>query len=60
MFYFKFKDKYGAELYASINVDNVDKATPEQKQAFFEELKKICKTDSIDEVSKEEYETETE
>ncbi len=60
MFYFKFKDINGIEAYGSITVDNVDKATPEQKQDFIERLKRICKAVTLEEVSKEEYEAETE
>ncbi len=55
MFYFKFTDQHGNEMYASITVQNADKATPERKQKFIEELKKICLAETLEEISKEEY-----
>lgn len=55
MFYFKFKDNSGVEMYGAITVDNIDKATPEQKKEFIEELKKFCFAETLEEVSKAEY-----
>ena len=55
MFYFKFKDKNGIEMYGAITVENVDIAPPEQKTQFIEDLKKLCHAETLEEVSKEEY-----
>lgn len=60
MFYFKFTDKDGVEMYGEITVDNVDKATPEQKKEFLEQLKKLCYAESLEEVSKAEYDAQEE
>lgn len=60
MFYFKFKDKDGVEMYGEITVDNVNKATPEQKKEFLEQLKKLCFAETLEEVSKAEYDAQTE
>lgn len=60
MFYFKFKDKNAVEMYGAITVDNVDKATPEQKKEFLKQLKKLCFAESLEEISKTEYDAQTE
>lgn len=60
MFYFKFTDKDGLEMYGAITVDNVDKAMPEQKKEFLKQLKKLCFAESLEEISKTEYDAQTE
>lgn len=55
MFYFKFTEKSSVTLYASVKVKGIDKLTPEQKEEFFERLKRICNFENLEEVSKEEF-----
>lgn len=52
MFYFKFTDKYGEEMYGSINadVDTID----------LNKLKELCCAQTFEEVSKEEYDAQDE
>ena len=45
----------GIEMYGAITVENVDIAPPEQKTQFIEDLKKLCHAETLEEVSKEEY-----
>lgn len=58
MFYFKFTDNDGNKMYASVNIENVNKATPKQKEELIEELKNFIRAETLEEVSKEEYDNE--
>ncbi len=52
MFYFKFTDNAGVEMYGTINAN--------KEQIDLEKLKKLLYAEALEEVSKEEYESETE
>ena len=52
MMYFKFTDKNGDEMYGSINAD--------REQIDLNKLKELCHAETLEEVSKEEYDEQGE
>jgi len=58
VFYFKYTDENDNEIYASITINNFDKATRTQQNALIEELKNFFHAKTLEPISKEEFDAQ--